>query len=192
MDSELESFKSNIDLRAYAAGQDYQLDRKESWRGSSVMRHPDGDKVIIKRGAHNDYLYFSVHGNDNGTIIDFVQHRLGVSLGAVRKELRPWIGLPPVPVPSFSPLVKTEEDRLRDEAEYARMEDAVRGHPYLEQQRALPASLLQLDRFADRIRIDARSNAVFPHFDAEGLSGYELKNRAHAGLFRNHRRYGCG
>ena len=28
VDSELESFKTNIDLRAYAAGQGYQLDRK--------------------------------------------------------------------------------------------------------------------------------------------------------------------
>ena len=34
-DAELETFK-NIDLRAYAAGCGYQLDAKESWRGSSV------------------------------------------------------------------------------------------------------------------------------------------------------------
>ena len=38
-DPELESFKTGIDLRAYAADQGYQLDRKESWRGSAVMRH---------------------------------------------------------------------------------------------------------------------------------------------------------
>jgi hypothetical protein len=76
------------------------------------------------------------------TIIDFVRHRLGLSLGAVRKELRPWIGLPPVPVPSFSPLPKTEKDHLKVEAEYGRIQDAATGHPYLEQQRALPASLL--------------------------------------------------
>ena len=50
------------------------------------------------------------------------------------------------------------------------------GHPYSEQERALPASLLKLDRFAGRIRIDARGNAVFPRFDGDGLSGYELKN----------------
>jgi len=44
-------------------------------------------------------------------------------------------------------------------------------------ERALPASLLALDRFAGRIRIDyPRGNAVFPHFDTEGLCGYELKN----------------
>ena len=57
---ELESFETGIDLRAYAAEQGYQLDRKESWRGSSVMRHPNGDKVIIKRGSDSHYVYFSV------------------------------------------------------------------------------------------------------------------------------------
>ncbi len=59
-DPELESFKTGIDLRAYAAEQGYQLDRKESWRGSSIMRHPNGDKVIIKRGSDSHYVYFSV------------------------------------------------------------------------------------------------------------------------------------
>ena len=44
-DAELESFKNGIDLRAYAAEQGYRLDRKESWRGSAVMRHPNGDKI---------------------------------------------------------------------------------------------------------------------------------------------------
>src|SRR5580692_9505185 len=100
MDVELESFKSKIDLRAYAAGQGYQLDRKESWRGSAVMRHPAGDKIVIKRGADGHFVYFSVRrDDDNGSIIDFVQKRQRLSLGAVRKELRPWIGQSPVSVP---------------------------------------------------------------------------------------------
>src|SRR5271169_5596575 len=131
-DSELESFKSDIDLRTYAAGQGYQLDRKESWRGSSVMRHPAGDKIIVKRGADGHYVYFSVRqDDDNGSIIDFVQHRQRLSLGAVRKELRPWIGQPPVAVPAFPALPKTGRDRIRVETEYARMQDT-RQHPYLE------------------------------------------------------------
>jgi hypothetical protein len=93
VDSELSAFKGSIDLRAYATAHGYQLDRKESWRGTSVMRHPlSNDKVIIKRGMDGHYLYFSVRDDrDNGTIIDFVQFRQGLSLGAVRKELRPWI-----------------------------------------------------------------------------------------------------
>ena len=42
-------------------------------------------------------------------------------------------------------------------------------------------TILALDRFAGRIRIDDCGNAVFPHFDAQGLSGYELKNSGFTG-----------
>jgi hypothetical protein len=178
VDSELSDFKTNIDIRVYAAAQGYKLDAKASWRGSSVMRHPlNDDKVIIKRGMDGHYIYFSVRDDrDKGSIIDWVQHRnKGMSLGAVRKELRPWIGQPPVPVPAFPPLVKSAKDRQKVEATYARMQDAMTGHPYLERERAIPRALLALERFAGRVRIDDRGNAVFPHFDAQGLSGYELK-----------------
>lgn len=65
---------------------------------------------------------------------------------------------------------------MRVETAYARMQDASM-HPYLEAQRAIPAALLQNDRFAGRVRIDARGNAVFPHFDQEGLCGFKIKNR---------------
>jgi hypothetical protein len=178
VDTELDKFKTAIDLRAYAAGQGFQLDARASWRGTAVMRNPlSNDKVVIKRGLDGHYVYFSVRDDrDNGSIIDFVQFRQGLSLGAVRKELRPWIGQPPVAVPVFPVLHKTEKDRMKVEAAYARMKDAVDGHPYLERERALPAALLAHERFAGRVRIDDRGNAVFPHFDANGLSGFELKN----------------
>jgi hypothetical protein len=181
MDSELDRLKSDIDLRAYACHHGYQLDRKESWRGSSVMRHPNGDKIIIKRGGDGRYLYFSVHNDDdNGTIIDFTQNRLRMSLGAVRKELRPWLGRDVAPAP-FPELPRTNKDRIRVETEYARMEDAKR-HPYLESERGIPARLLEDPRFAGRIRIDARNNAVFPHFDRLGLCGFEIKNEGFTGF----------
>jgi len=184
IDAELESFKTNIDLRAYAAGQGYQLDRKESWRGTSVLRHPvSDDKVIVKRGMDGHYIYYSVRDDrDNGSIIDWVQFRLRLSLGAVRKELRPWLGQPPVVVPSFPALYKTAKDRMKVEAAYARMKVLNGGHPYLESERSLPASLLVSDRFRERIRIDDRGNAVFPHFDLDGLTGYELKNVGFTGF----------
>lgn len=181
MDSELDRMK-RIDLRAYAAAHSYELDRRESWKGSAVMRNAaTHDKIIIKRGSDGHYVYFSVHQEDNGTIIDFVQKRMNMSLGAVRKELRPWIGMPPVPVPHFAELPKTSKNRLRVETEYAKTQEAAR-HPYLENERALPASLIGHPRFAGRIRIDARGNAVFPHFYQEGLCGFELKNKGFTGF----------
>jgi len=189
-DAELEMFKTAIDLRAYAALQGYVWDKRESWRGSTVMRHPDGDKIIIKRDADGHYVFFSVHTEARGSIIDFIQNRQGGSLGAVRKELRQWTGLDtrPAPagiseVPTFPALPTTGKDRLRVEAELARMPVAPR-HPYLEQERKLPSTVLERDRFAGRVRIDARGNAVFPHFDGQGICGYEIKNRGFTGFAR--------
>lgn len=34
------------------------------------------------------------------------------------------------------------------------------------------------------MRIDSRGNAVFPHFDLDGLCGYEIKNRGFTGFAR--------
>jgi hypothetical protein len=184
MDSELKKFKTDINLQAYAAGQGYELDREASYKGLSMMRHPiTDDKIAIKRDIDGHYLYYSNRDSlDNGSIIDFVMKRKHLSLGAVRKELRPWIGQPPVDVPVFAALHKTRKDRTKVEAAYACTKDAVAGHPYLENERGLSASLMALPRFAGRIRIDARANAVFPHFDRQGLCGYEIRNAGFKGF----------
>jgi hypothetical protein len=42
--------------------------------------------------------------------------------------------------------------------------------------------VLSAERFAGRVRIDARGNAVFPHVDADGICGYELKNHGFTGF----------
>jgi hypothetical protein len=181
-DRELEAFKIEIDLQAYAASHGYAIDTRESSRGCTVMRHPTGDKIMIKRDADNHFVYFSVRDErDHGTIIDFVCRRLNVSLGTARKELRPWLSIPPAAVPSYPSLPCVAKDRLRVLREFARMQDAPR-HPYLEGERCIPAAVLASERFLGKIKIDARGNAVFPHFDAEGLSGYELKNRNFTGF----------
>lgn len=175
-DPELEAFKTEIDLRAFAESEGYALDRRESWRGSSVMRSKSGDKIVVKRDADNHYVYFSVRDEgDNGSIIDFVQKRRPCSLGQARMALRPWIGRAAVASP-YPALVKTPRDRLEVERQYRRMQDAPR-HPYLENERGLSPALLCSERFAGRVRIDGKGNAVFPHFDQDGLCGYEIKNK---------------
>ena len=148
VDRELEGFKTSIDLRAYAADLGYVWDRKESWRGSTVMRAPDGDKIVIKRDADEHYVYFSVRRDgDSGSIIDFMQNRQRLNLGFVRKELRAWTGWKSPALPPFPALPKTGKDRIRVETEFARMQETGR-HPYLENERGLPTPLLDDPRFA--------------------------------------------
>jgi hypothetical protein len=177
--TELDAFKREIDLRQVAVSLGYEMDRRESWRGSTVLRN-GADKIVVKRNANGHYVFFSVRDDrDHGTVIDFLQRREHLSLGAVRQILRPWIDRP---IPrQFPKLEPSGPDRMRVESEYRRMANALR-HPYLEQERRLPASWLSLPRFAGRIRIDRRGNAVFPHFDAAGLCGYEIKNQGFTGF----------
>jgi hypothetical protein len=175
-DPELDSFKTNIDIRCYAVGYGYKEDRHDSSRASTCMRHQaTKDKVFFKRDSDGHWVYFSVRDDrDNGTIIDWIKRRRGYSLGEIRKELRPWLGMPADALPSFPPLEKVTKDRIQVERAFARMRVA-RAHPYLENERMIPRELLASPRFDGRIRIDSRhGNAIFPH--AEGLSGYEIKN----------------
>lgn len=179
-DTELDVFKREIDLRQFAVSLGYELDRRESWRGSTVLRS-GGDKIVVKRNGNGHYVFFSVRDDsDNGTVIDFLQRRENLSLGAVRQILRPWIGRPSI-LPRFPKLEPTSPDRMRVESEYRRMVNGLR-HLYLEHERCLPASLLSSPRFAGRVRTDRRGNAVFPHFDVAGLCGYEIKNCGFTGF----------
>ena len=179
-DGELDAFKRDIDLRQFAESLGYQIDRRESWRGSAVLRCA-ADKIVVKRNGNGHYVFFSLRDDDdNGTVIDFVQRRQHLSLGAVRQVLRPWIG-GPASAPQFPQLPPACADRMRVEREYRRMADVQR-YPYLERDRCLPAAVLSSPRFAGRMRIDARGNTVFPHFDAAGLCGYEIKNRGFTGF----------
>jgi hypothetical protein len=180
-DAELEAFKRDIDVRQFAASLGYEIDNRDSWRGSTVLRR-GVDKIVVKRNRNDHYVFFSVRDDtDNGTIIDFLQRRQKLSLGAVRKALRPWIGKPSFALPLFPKLEPTSKDRMRVESEYRRMAPSLR-HPYLEHERCLPAAVLSSWRFAGRVRMDARGNVVFPHFDHEGLCGYEIKNRGFTGF----------
>jgi len=179
-DIELDAFKREIDLRQFAVRLGYQIDRRESWRGSTVLRR-GGDKIVVKRHGNGHYVFFSVREDeDHGTIIDFVQRRENLSLGAVRKLLRPWIGRPAAR-PQFPALEPTSPDRMRVECAYRRMSEVPR-YPYLEQDRCVPAVVLRSPRFVGRMRVDFRGNTVFPHFDAAGLCGYEIKNRGFTGF----------
>src|SRR5947209_10040751 len=156
------------------------MDRRESWQGSTVLRR-GADKIVVKRNGNGHYVFFSVRDDDDhGTLIDFLQRRQNLSLGAVRQILRPWIDRPAAS-PQFPGLESTSPNRMHVECAYRRMANAQR-FPYLEHERGVPADVLLAPRFAGRMRIDSRGNTVFPHFDAAGLCGYEIKNCGYSGF----------
>ena len=99
MDHELERFKTDIDLIAFAASRGYVSDRRESSQNCEVMRTTNGDKIVIVKHLDNKgaehWVYYCVRdARDNGTVIDFLQWRGGGTLGHIRKTLRDWLGSP--------------------------------------------------------------------------------------------------
>lgn len=190
MDDELERFKRDVNLTEFAAGRGYRLvDRERSaegkWRGSTQasvsMRHPDtNDKIIIRRDRDGHWTYFSVREDlDNGTVIDFLQRREYLGLGAIRKELRLWLRVdrPKLPVELYRPSVQIQE---RDEAAAAAVYANARAARcrYLED-RGISREVAADRRFAGAYRMGERGNVLFPHCDpATGLVvGFEVKNK---------------
>ena len=187
MDLELERFKTDIDLIAFAASRGYVSDRRESSQNCEVMRTTNGDKIVIvkrldEKGAEHWVYYCVRDARDNGTIIDFLQWRDGGTLGHIRKTLQEWLGSPcqaPVGV-SIRKLLPVSHDRsaVLTAWECARPSLNI---PYLTA-RGLGPDVLSLPQFAHCVRTDERGNALFPHYDREGLCGFEVKNKGFTGF----------
>lgn len=182
--SELEEFKTRINLTAYMAELGYELDETASSRNSAVMVHRNGDKLIVGRGHDQHWIYFSVRDDqDHGSIIDFDQGRSSGSLGEVRKRLRPWVGRTASPPHRHArELEPISKDTMKVRAELSRMLPPELSRRYLEHERKIPAKVLDDERFTGRIVSDRRNNAIFPHWNADGVCGYEIKNRGFTGF----------
>jgi len=185
-DQELADFKTRIDLEQYAAAQGYVSDRRARSSTSRTMKHADGDKIIIGMGADGHWIYCSIGDfNDNGSIIDFVMHRRGYNLGQVRRELRPWLNNPPRTVAENTapPLKPVVIDLAGVRREYEAAEAVSGHHPYLTDQRSIPATLLASERFACMIRSDQVGAALFPHWNLQRkICGFEKKNQGFTGF----------
>ena len=188
--SELEEFKSRIDLRDFAISEGFEYVRRQSSKNSSVLKHPNGDKIVVARMPWKHYVYFNVHASspdDSGSIIDFVQTRKRCSLGEVRKTLRAWSGVASVgrsenESPLLPALEPSSQDAARVFANWTKARMVKDAANYLTNQRGIPHSLICDPKFAGRIRVDIRQNILFGHYNASGLCGYEVKNRGFTGF----------
>jgi hypothetical protein len=197
-DTELERFKTEINLVELACSYGYELDRKESSRTSFVMRHQDGDKIIVATDTDGHSIFFSVRDDkQHGSTIDFVKWKSGTNLGQSRQILRQWIANPT----SLFPTTQKRQS-LRPEpnmynstaihAQWLRMKpyNQIHSRGYLEK-RGLSADTIS--RFSERIGIDEYSNTVFRHDDLLSITGWEVKNRGFTGFSRGGKKalFGC-
>jgi Toprim-like/Protein of unknown function (DUF3991) len=196
VDDELDRFK-RINLPGYAADRGYRLVGREptrggGWRGSTrsslLMRHPITDeKIVLRLDDDEHWTYFSVRdARDNGTIIDFLQHRGCVTFGAVRQELRLWSGQgrPASPLSQLRFSVDSQRrDRTGVREAFARAQ--VASNSLYLNSRGIRSETLSSDRFRGTWRVDERGNLLFPHRDGPGLDGvcgFEKKNRGFTGF----------
>lgn len=190
---ELEAFKTEIDLVAFAQDLGYEIDRRRTSRTSVAMRHSvKGDKIIVALNANGHHIYASVHDHtDHGSIIDFCQKRGAGSLGHVRRQLRPWIGADVAAKPrgrASNHASKTKLEAVRVDfaavrAAYDGMSPIAGENAYLTGKRMIPAAVYNHPRFAGRLRTDVRGNVVFPHVQSGGeLTGFEIKNDGWTGF----------
>ena len=196
MDDELDRFK-RINLCEFAASRGYCLIRREKARGggsrgstssSLLMRHPTtGDKIVVRLDRDEHWTYFSVRDDrDNGTIIDFVQHRGRSSLADVRRELRVWSGeyRSAVP-PEYVPVRAAQAGDVHVLRETFARAQLKASSPYLNS-RGIQPHTLRCQRFAGTWRVDDRGDLLFPHYDQlageRGLCGFERKNARFAGF----------
>jgi hypothetical protein len=177
---ELEGFKQ-IDLRKYLEHAGYEEDPGENTPSVTVMRYR-GDKIHVRQMPNGHWVWHSFRDGRNGTIIDFAQSRQGISnLGHVRQRLRAWNGTAPPPSIAWPAAKPVTKDRTQVRERLSKMPIA-RRHIYLENERGIPAWVLESERFAGCVRGDDWGNAVFPHADQAGICGYEIRGRRWRGF----------
>jgi hypothetical protein len=181
MDQELTDLKGSVNLVEYAAGQGYWVDKQKSCRRSTVMRHDNGDKIVLSRNP-KCWMYFSTRSDsDNGTIIDFIQNRQGQNIGQIKKQLRQWLGRPESQrVETKYKKLNTQKRNPESVRRYIESTSALSNSAYL-QSRHIPACVIFGERFCGTICQDRRGNSVFLHRNAGGLCGAELKNHHFTG-----------
>ncbi len=183
---ELDRFKTDINLVEFAESVGFQIDRKKSSRNNFILFNNCGEKLAITRRSNGHWAYLDVHSESGGTIVDFVQSRNRKSLGEVRKELRLWAGSPQYKPMGTQTQAMSVPPKLLDAGHVASQWEAAKPVllqlPYL-QERSIPYSVIANPIFRDRLRIDQRSNLLFPHWNLEGqLCGFEIKNKNFTGF----------
>lgn len=191
-DIELEQFKTEINLVEFACNRfSYTVDAKWSSPNSIVLRKGEGEKLIVTRDLDGHYVYFAVktpYLHDFGSIIDLIQTRMKVTLGEVRIILRSYQGTPPpqnLPqktsrlVKKIKPVNKDILAVVKEYESFSELSDSA----YLET-RGLKKETYTSRRFTSKIRVDAYGNLIFPHFDQQGICGFERKNKDFKGFSR--------
>ena len=169
-------FKTSINLSEYAASFGYEIDRTKSTKSSIAMKGANDKVIISKKGGK--WVYFSVTDDgDKGNIVNFALNRTHKTLREVGAILNDWMGgggTRPVLKCYASHVKEHEADPKRIKGMFNRYRIS-NAHPYL-LERHISKETLSRARFKNRICADKYNNAIFPHFNHNGICGLEFKS----------------
>jgi len=182
---ELAAFK-HIDMVQFACDRyGFQVDSRESTRQSIKLRR-GGDILVVRRDGRGEYGFFGASSgdpHDNGDIIALVQREEHVSIGEVRKILRPYAGATS-PSPSRRPERKAADRASEAARVHRRWSCAARGeHADWGYAEARGLSRALLARLHGDVRVDRCGNLLCAHRDERGnMVGFEIKGKSFAGF----------
>lgn len=185
MSDELSRFKREINLCEYAAGYGYEKDKEKSGKSMIIMRTGKpgtGEKIGVYVGRGGDQMYHDFRNGKSGSVIDFVQHRTGKNLGHVRQELRSYMGSPKPQIRIAAPRPKPTREQQAQMLEKEKKTMRPLGDASYLKSRGISKCTLDDPRFAGKILQDPRGNVCFPHYNSNGISGYEKKNQNFTGF----------
>jgi hypothetical protein len=169
--NELERFKREINLEGVAAHYGFERDDQRS-TSHSVSMDRGGERIVISLSSVGHWQYFSPTHAHQGTVIDFVQHMDRLNLGEVRKVLRTWLAMA-LPVPGSKKVTQAEKDRGAV-AHYIKRFKAAVSSDYLAS-RGISTETLNAATFRGKILAGYNGAVIFPHWDEQGVCGYEVK-----------------
>lgn len=199
--SELEHFKTSINLVAYATQQHgYQL-TEESRRGDWSKLHKEGETLIVTRKPDGHDIYMNTGDErDSGSIIDFVKARGGgygqaLNIGQARQTLRSYLGedgpardtaaLAALPRPAQPAERMPVPEGLNDLekrnfliGEALGIKPALTDRKYLHG-RGLSDDTIDAPAFAGRVftaHSGQHHNTAFPLYNEKGIASVEEKN----------------
>ncbi len=184
-DAELERMRAGVSCATLLERHPppWRLDRRESTRNCLKYRRAKGEILLVTHGGRG---WWDPCSPARGDIFGLVQYLdPGLNFGAVRKVLRPFIGLSPCgPTPDRRTGAK--QPVVPPALRWQRRPVPVEGSPawgYLTRTRGLPASIVSAAVDADALREGPHASAWFGHRDHGGrLTGIEMRGPDYRGF----------
>jgi len=184
-DKVLEEIKTNIDLVSFVVTQGYEINNKKTSLNSTYLESKTGDSIVITKSLDNHFVYFNPNNvSDSGSILDFVMNKQNKTLWEAKKELENLIGvvfdIPKIKKnKSILKLVKTSKNAFDVIKRYSQLQNICKNSKacdYLLKSRFLKILDYINSRFEGKIKTDRFNAVIFPHFNINGVIGWEAKN----------------